>query len=133
LNEALKIAAMDIAEVAEADDDYFLSDEEEGEDEEGEGDDDRDMKSVPSAMDDGRSDTISMATASATSNPGAGIGGSAGRGSEKRNSKNKKAATERKEERYREVLGAGGAAGNGGSSSSKSTFVIQEDGSFQRK
>lgn len=32
LNEALKIAAMDIAEVAEADDDYLLSDDEDGED-----------------------------------------------------------------------------------------------------
>jgi hypothetical protein len=30
LNEALKIAAQDIAEVAEADDDFFLSDEDEG-------------------------------------------------------------------------------------------------------
>jgi hypothetical protein len=134
LNEALKIAAMDIAEVAEAEDDYFLSDEEE--DGEEEDDDTAEMRSLPSTMagavDDGKSETVSMATASATSNPS---------GAEKRkgsNQRSKRAATERKEELYREVLRDGGATAGGGtatasSTTARSTFVIQEDGTFQRK
>lgn len=137
---------MDIAEVAEAEDDYFESEDEEGdvddnENEENVEDDsvrDEDMKSIPTSLrgdgeGDGKSDTLSMATASVTSNPKKQYSTKEG----EKNSVNKKKSTQTKEELYREVLSGekGGiptstSTGGGGT---RSTFVIQEDGTYKRK
>jgi hypothetical protein len=100
LNEALKIAAMDIAEVAEADDDLFDSDGEEAEERDEEGDD-ADMMSA------------SAGTAS-VSGQGSGKG----------------ARSAKKEEEYRRALRTEPATG---APAGRSTFVIKEDGTFQKK
>jgi hypothetical protein len=120
LNEALKIAAMDIAEVAEADDEDFLSDEDDGVEGDRGDDDDDEMKSIPSRREGDaeiKSDTLSLATASEHSH---------------KEVKSGKGKGNRKEDIYREVLKEGQTKGQA-PNPSRSTFVIQEDGTFQRK
>jgi hypothetical protein len=119
LNEALKIAAMDIAEVAEAEDDYFISDEEEDEEEEDASQDvsrEEDALSVSAASE-------SVSYASAHTQEGAGVANSSlGRTS--------------KETLYREALKDSSTAGSKTAAATvaqQKTFVIKEDGTFEKK
>ena len=119
LNEALKIAAMDIAEVAEAEDDYFLSDEDDVDGEEevdlshgGEDGGGEDSLSVSAA-----SESVSFASARDE-------GGDGGRSS----GRTSKAVL------YREALRDSATAGTGSATpvSQQRTFVVREDGTFDK-
>lgn len=115
LNEALKIAAMDIAEVAEAEDDYFISDEEDGEVSE-------DMSRGEDALSvSAASESVSFASAHTQEGVGASSSG-LGRTS--------------KETLYREALRDSSAAGNKTAAAAMGqykTFVVKEDGTFEKK
>lgn len=112
LNEALKIAALDIAEVAQAEDDFFLSDDE------GEG------------LDDLLSTDMSV---SERSDAGHGLGGGGEANSTvsftSNDTENSTAALKKKEALYREAMSVSKTA----PSSQRSTFVISENGSVQHK
>jgi len=104
LNEALKIAAMDIAEVAQADDDYFVSDDE---------DDVDDL---------GDAESSKMGSASAASGIDRGNVYMDAAASEYDRVKNKVL--------LREVATEGNNSSTGGGAP---TFLIYEDGSFEKK
>jgi hypothetical protein len=119
LNEALKIAALDIAEVAQAEDDFFLSDEEG--DEEGEGEDSDLMStdmSASLASEDRRGRGLEASSnASFASNDTAHFSS---------------AALHKKEELYKEALRDETKKKSAAPKSQRSTFVINENGSFQK-
>lgn len=104
LNEALKIAAMDIAEVAQAEDDFFLSDEEGGEEDDLSTDMSEGLMSASLLSGRGGSSNVSF-----TSN-------------------DSNTALQKKEELYKEALKETKAAPK----SQRSTFVINENGSYQQ-
>ena len=125
LNEALKIAAMDIAEVAEAEDEYFISDDEDDDDEDisisqSQGDDTLSVSAASESV-----GSVSFSSARETATAGGGGGGStsaAGRTS--------------KETLYREALRDSSTAGNKSATHAmgqQKTFVVKEDGSFDKK
>mmetsp|Transcript_11068 Transcript_11068/g.18081 ORF Transcript_11068/g.18081 Transcript_11068/m.18081 type:complete len:355 (-) Transcript_11068:169-1233(-) len=110
LNEALKIAALDIAEVAQAEDDFFLSDDD------GEG------------MDDMLSTDMSV---SERSDAGHGLGGGGEANSTVSFTSNdtENSALKKKEALYKEAMSVSKTA----PSAQRSTFVISENGSVQHK
>lgn len=115
LNEALKIAAQDIAEVAQAEDDFFLSDEEGGEE------------------DDLLSTDMSVSASGLSEAGGAhrrvGGGSNASLSSNDMNSEHSTGARRRKEELYREALADSSKPSV--PITHRSTFVINENGTFQ--
>lgn len=111
LNEALKIAAMDIAEVAQADDDYFMSDDEEDVD------------------DLGDAESLRTGSASATStNRGGGNLYMDAAASEYDRVRNKEVL-------YREARAAAAESMEGSSNASNTgvTFLVHQDGTFEKK
>lgn len=117
LNEALKIAAMDIAEVAEAEDDYFLSDDDDEEEEEE--DASRDVSRGDDALSvSAASESVSYASTHTQERAGSGLGRTS------------------KEILYREALKDSSTAGSKTAAAAmgqQKTFVVNEDGTFEKK
>ena len=118
LNEALKIAALDIAEVAQAEDDFFLSDDEGMDEHVHDEDMSTDVSQSASLMSEedhriggrGASSNVSFASNDTATNSTAGP------------------AMQKKEELYKEALKESKATPK----SQRSTFIINENGSFQQ-